>query len=150
MLTIYQVTDHLFIFEGNGSVIDYPGTLSEYASTLIDQENVNIGNEIPIIRSSEESGTKKDFYKDSKAKRNEQQNTIRQMRKEIETLEISVEKLKLRAVDKQKEIDESSNAGWSVLASLADELSKINTTIDEKEQRWMVLAEQLEDIQAQV
>jgi ABC transport system ATP-binding/permease protein len=33
-----KVTDHLFVFEGNGAVKDYLGSLSEYAECLIEQE----------------------------------------------------------------------------------------------------------------
>ena len=59
-----------------------------------------------------------------------------------------MEKLKAKASLKQKEIDDSSTAGWSVLATLTDEMNVINETIDEQEMRWMELAEQLEEADA--
>jgi ABC transport system ATP-binding/permease protein len=142
------VSDHLFIFNGGGSVVDYPGTLSEYASTLIEHENENISghstNEISVDNTS-----RKDIYKDDKAKRNEHRNSIRQVKRDLENLEKSIEKLKVRAKNKQLEIDDSSTAGWSVLAALTDELNSINGAIDEQELRWMDLAEQLEAVEVE-
>src|SRR6478672_8806924 len=40
-----KVTDHLFIFEGQGEIKDFIGTLSEYATTLIDIENDSISRQ---------------------------------------------------------------------------------------------------------
>lgn len=143
-----KVSDHLFIFEGGGSVLDYPGTLSEYASTLIEHENESILSQSAVENIIDDDINKKEIYKDDKAKRNEQRNNIKQVKREIENLEKSMDKLKAKATLKQKEIDDSSTAGWSVLAALTDELNKINETIDEQEMRWMELAEQLEEADA--
>jgi ATP-binding cassette subfamily F protein uup len=139
-----KVSDHLFIFEGGGSVLDYPGTLSEYASTLIEQESESISSRSSTESVINEDVSKKDIYKDDKAKRNEQRNNIKQIKREIENLEKSMEKLKVKAELKQKEIDDSSTSGWSVLAALTEEWNQINAMIDEQEMRWMELAEQLE------
>jgi ABC transport system ATP-binding/permease protein len=146
---LMQVTDHLFIFEGNGDVIDFPGTLSEYASTLIEHENESIFTSQSSRESSVLDGngrsTGKESYKDDKAKRNEYRNNIRQMKKDMDNLEKSTEKLKRESIKKQKEIDEnSSSAGWSVLAALTDEVNKIKETIERQEMQWMEFAEQLE------
>ncbi len=144
-----KVSDHLFIFGGGGSVLDYPGTLSEYASTLIEQENDKImGQSTSQVVVIEEG--KKEAYKDDKAKRNEQRNNIKQLKREIESLEKSMEKLKHAASLKQKEIDDSSTAGWSVLAALTDEWNTINDRIDEQEMKWMEFAEQLEETDVMV
>jgi ABC transport system ATP-binding/permease protein len=146
-----KVSDHLFIFEGGGSVLDYPGTLSEYASTLIEQENESIMSQSPRESVVTVDGNiKKDVYKDDKAKRNEQRNNAKQLKRDMESLEKSIDKLKIKATSKQKEIDESSAAGWSVLAALTDELNTMNETIDEQEVQWMELAEQLEVTEVEV
>lgn len=145
-----KVSDHLFIFEGGGSVLDYPGTLSEYASTLIEQENDKIMGQSansPVVIMEE---SKKEAYKDDKAKRNEQRNNIKQLKREMESLEKSMEKLKQTATLKQKEMDDGSStaAGWSVLAALTDEWNAIHERINEQEMKWMELAEQLEEADA--
>jgi ABC transport system ATP-binding/permease protein len=140
------VSDHLFIFEGGGSIIDYAGTLSEYASTLIEHENgIILGHATGESAVDEKiTNSKKYINKDDKAKRNELRNSIRQVKRDVENLEKSIDKLKIKATNKQKEIEESTNAGWSVLATLTDEMNAINEAIDEQELRWMELAEQLE------
>jgi ABC transport system ATP-binding/permease protein len=151
-LSSSQVSDHLFIFEGNGEVKDFPGTLSEYASALIDHENESMAEKTLTEISNEEgsSSNKKDLYKDDKAKRNEYRNNIRQARKDLENAERAIERLKLQSAKKQKEIDDSSTAGWSVLAGLTDELNQINESIEQKELQWMELAEQLEEAEVEV
>lgn len=127
---------------------DFPGTLSEYASALIDHENESITSTENIIaeigNAAGPGNNMKDVYKDDKAKRNEYRNNIRQVKRDLENAEKAFEKLKLQSAKKQKEIDDSSTAGWSVLAGLTDELNKINELIEQKEFQWMELAEQLE------
>jgi ABC transport system ATP-binding/permease protein len=141
-----KVTDHLFIFEGNGEIKDFPGSLSEYASTLIELENESIVGQ----SSGDDDGHPKAAYKEDRAKRNEGRNAARRARKDMDNLEKSIEKLKAKAMNTQEEIDNSSSAGWSVLAALTDELNKINEEIEEKEVVWMDLAEQVEVAEIEV
>eukprot|EP00522_Entomoneis_paludosa_P004695 CAMPEP_0172471770 /NCGR_PEP_ID=MMETSP1065-20121228/67991_1 /TAXON_ID=265537 /ORGANISM="Amphiprora paludosa, Strain CCMP125" /LENGTH=786 /DNA_ID=CAMNT_0013229883 /DNA_START=52 /DNA_END=2414 /DNA_ORIENTATION=- len=142
-----KVADHLFIFEGNGEVKDFVGTLSEYASTLIEIEGEGIGvgggsNEAP--------GEKKSTYKEDRAKRNQERNAIRQAKKEIDKLEKSMEKIKAKVVDIQGEIDSRGDEGWTVLAELTEQLGKYNEEVEEKELRWLELAELLEESEAEI
>jgi ATP-binding cassette subfamily F protein uup len=143
-----KVTDHLFVFEGNGEIKDFAGSLSEYASTMVEMENESI----PGGSSGKESGEsteKKTAYKEDRAQRNEQRNTLRRAKKDMENLEKSMEKLKVKATTMQKDIDGSSDKGWSVLAALTEDLGKLNEEIDEKELQWMELAELLEEAEVE-
>lgn len=140
-----KVTDHLFIFEGNGEVKDFPGSLSEYASTLIDLENENIGG-----KTSDDDGQKKAAYKEDRAKRNELRNASRRAKKDMDKVEKFIEKLKMKAKTTQDEIDQSGAAGWSVLAALADQLNEIKKEIEEKELKWMELAELVEEAEIEM
>jgi ATP-binding cassette subfamily F protein uup len=144
-----KVTDHLFVFEGNGEVKDFGGSLSEYAATMVEIENESTpggssGND------SEDTAEKKAAYKEDRDKRNEDRNIIRRAKKDMENVEKSIEKLKAKAVALQKEIDNSSADGWSILADLTDKLGKLNEEIDVKELRWMELAELLEEAEVEV
>ncbi|KAL7580256.1 hypothetical protein ACA910_012993 [Epithemia clementina (nom. ined.)] len=136
-----KVADHLFIFEGDGEVKDFAGTLSEYASTLIDIETEGIDRKQSMDPESEE---KKITYKEKRAKRNEQRNTIRQAKKEMDSIEKSIEKIKVKAADVQSEIDLKSNEGWSVLADLTSKYNQYTEDLEEKEYRWLELAELVE------
>ena len=143
-----KVTDHIFVFEGDGVIKDFKGSLSEYGSCLVELENQKIqdsmSNELterPLTNSKQRN------YKEDRAKRNEVRNFIRQAKKEMTNIERSLEKLKSKAADLQSEIDAtSSDAGWTVLAELTDKLNSINEEIDDKEMRWLELGEQMEEM----
>jgi ABC transport system ATP-binding/permease protein len=148
-----KVTDHLFVFEGNGVIKDFQGSLSEYASCLVDLENDKIQKgKIDGLRSTSSSSDddKKGNYKDDKAERNRVRNFVRQAKKDISNLENSLEKLKAKAEKLQKTIDASSEDGWTVLADLTDELHRTNHEIEDKELRWLEVAEELEGVEMEV
>jgi len=142
-----KVTDHIFVFEGDGEIKDFVGTLSEYASTLVEIENESISSKSES-RQTDESSNRKEQYKEDKAKRNERRNAIRRAKKDMDNLEKSMEKLKAEASAIQKEIDDSVDQGWSVLADLTEKLDVINSQVEEKELRWMELAEEVEEAES--
>jgi ATP-binding cassette subfamily F protein uup len=149
-----KVTDHLFVFEGSGVVKDFQGSLSEYASCLVELENDKIQNQLAAggaAPSSEATAGKAAQSKEDKAKRNEVRNFVRQAKKDMLNLERATEKLKQKAEDLQSEIDKtSSDEGWTVLAELTDKINGLNEEIDEKETRWMELAEELEEVEVEL
>jgi ATP-binding cassette subfamily F protein uup len=67
----------------------------------------------------------------------------------MKNIENALEKLKPKVVDIQNEIDNSSDEGWTVLAELTEKLDVVNEQIDEKELRWLELAEALEQSAAE-
>jgi len=137
-----KVTDHLFVFEGNGVVKDYQGSLSDYAECLVEQENASEAQS-----SNNTGGDKKVNYKEDKQKRNERRNAIKKLKRELGKIEPATEKLKAKAVEIQAEIDNSSEEGWTVLADLTEKLQKINEEVEEKEMEWLELAEELETLE---
>lgn len=144
-----KVTDHLFVFEGDGVVKDFGGTLSEYASCLVELENQKIQQASGANDGGSDSVDKQEKYKEDKAKRNEERNFVRAAKKEMLNIERALEKLKAKAAEAQAEIDAtSSDEGWTVLAELTDNLNSLNEEIDEKEMRWLELGEELELMEA--
>ena len=143
-----KVTDHIFVFEGDGVVKDFQGSLSEYGSCLVELENQKIHDSLTGESNDNVSAeTKQRNHKEDRNKRNEVRNFIRQTKKEMTNIERSLEKLKPKAADVQAEIDgTSSDAGWTVLAELTDKLNAINEEIDDKEMRWLELGEKLEEM----
>ena len=134
-----KVTEHLFVFEGNGIVRDYAGTLSDYAEVLVDQEK-SASND-----NHSSAGTKSTYSAEDKQKRVEKQNKLRKMKREFGNLEPAIEKLKVKVVNVQKEIDDNADEGWVVLAELTDKMNTLKSEIDEKEMRWLELAELIEE-----
>lgn len=135
-----QVTDHLFVFEGNGVVKDYLGSLTDYAECLIKQEKEEFS-------SGNLGDTKKASYKEDKGKRLERRNAIKKAKRGMGKIEPSIEKLKAKAEGLQTEIDNSDGEGWTVLADLTEQMQKINDEIEEKEMEWLELAESLETLE---
>ncbi len=112
-----KVTDHLFVFEGNGAVKDYLGSLSaEYAECLIEQENnffSSYSNNGNSGNANAGEGTNKSSYKEDKAARNDCGSTLRKLTKEMDNTENSISKLKARAAVLQSEVESSDGAeGW--------------------------------------
>lgn len=145
-----KVTDHIFVFEGDGVIKDFQGSLSEYGSCLVELENQKIQES--VSSDPNESGStneKQRNYKEDRDKRNEARNFIRRTKREMTSIERSLEKLKPNAADVQAEIDAtSSDAGWTILAELTDKLNSINEEIDDKEMRWLELGEKLEEMES--
>ena len=137
-----QVTDHLFVFEGNGVVKDYLGSLSSYAECLIEQEKENEASASIV-------DNKKEMYKEDKDRRLERRNSIKKMQRELKKIEPSIEKLKAEADALQKEIDSSEDEGWTVLADLTEQMQSVKDEIDEKELKWMEIAESLEELEGE-
>jgi ABC transport system ATP-binding/permease protein len=136
-----KCSDHLFVFEGDGVVKDFQGTLSEYASCLVDLEDDKIQQQLCGSQGDAMKEERKVTYQEDKTKRNEQRNAIRRAKKDMSNIETAIEKLKAQTATLQKEIDNSSDAGWTVLADLTNKMNSLSDDIDEKELRWLELAE---------
>lgn len=141
-----KVTDHLFIFEGQGIVKDYVGSLSDYAEALTEQESTAEASSSVSLAAQ---AKKQVSYKEDKEKRVERRNAIRKIKREMNNLEPTIDNLKANASEIQTEIDNSdSNEGWSVLAELTEKMTKLTEEAEKKEERWLELAEELEKWEA--
>jgi len=140
-----KVTNHLFIFEGNGIVKDFVGTLSDYAEILEDQESTNAVQGGP----SASQAKKKVSYHEDKEKRVKHRNVVKKIKREMNNLETKIDKLKAMASEIQIETDNTDRSeGWTVLAELTDKMNKLNDEADDKEMLWLELAEELEKMEA--
>jgi len=131
-----KVTDHLFVFQGNGIVKDYLGSLSEYADCLIHEEEQ---------RQQQGGGGSGKEYKENKAKRNEQRNAFRKNQKEMKNIENRMEKLQQQIKELEQELEDRSEEGWTVLAEVTEQLNAASEKFEESEVRWLELAELVEE-----
>jgi ABC transport system ATP-binding/permease protein len=141
-----KVTDHLFLFEGDGEIKDFQGSLSEYASALVEIENQSIPGSSPSKVTLSSTGQDKDVNDEklAAAEKKEQINRVRQAKKDMDKLDRAVEKLREEAKTVQNDLDNSSDEGWTKLAELTNTLTALNDEIEEKEMQWMELAEVVE------
>jgi|CXWL01.1.fsa_nt_gi ATP-binding cassette subfamily F protein uup len=126
-----RLVDHLFIFEGNGVIRDFPGNYSQYRAAMAD-------GSLPKVENPEE--------KPAIAENNQQQVTSnrRQLtykeKREFELLEKEITSL-----TKEKEtVTEKLNNGntpFEELQQLSHRIGEVTRLLDEKELRWLELSE---------
>lgn len=134
-----RMVDHLFAFEGNGVIRDFPGNYTQYrealAKGLLEQQDQQIMKSIP---EEEEKKTTDD----------QPQPTVEQPKKltfkekfELEQLEKDMPKLQ----EEKKLLEEKLTAtqDYTELQKASDRISAIISELDEKEMRWLELSERV-------
>lgn len=119
-----RLVDHLFVFEGDGFVRDFPGNYSNYRSSIKPEQNVE--EKTKIVSSKKPLTEKRKFSFNEKR---EWEN----LQKEIKGLE--EEKLKLS--DKLNE----ASLPYDDLMKISGRIADINGLLDQKEMRWLELSE---------
>jgi ABC transport system ATP-binding/permease protein len=127
-----KIVDHLFVFEGDGIVTDFPGNYTIYRNQLAEQ----LKND-PAKKNKE-----KQLKQPSK---NQSENEVKKRlsfkeRQEMETLEIELKGLEQQIVLLESELN-SGILNHEQLHLKSEELSRIKTLTDEKEMRWLELSE---------
>jgi ATP-binding cassette subfamily F protein uup len=130
-----KLVDHLFVFEGEGTVTDYPGNYSQYREALRMKEETEKqkGETTEISLKPEPQGQhlpsitvkRKLSYKEQR---------------EFDTLEKEIAELD----HERKEIYEKlsqADTSYEELQKLTEKLTSIGNLIDQKEMRWLELSE---------
>ena len=121
-----RLVDHLFVFEGDGAIRDFPGNYSQYRLQQTKDET--------SIKKPEEKQTEQPAKE-----KNRRQLTFKEKR-EFELLEKEISDL-----SKEKEtITEKLNSGstpFDELQQLSVRIGEVTRLIDEKELRWLELSE---------
>lgn len=131
-----KVVDHIFAFEGNGVVKDFPGSYSDYREwrTAREQEE----REVQRIAQQSTAAKTKQVPKESARPRKMTFNEKR----EFESLE-----LEIAALEKEKtKLESALNSGTLTADELITSSNRIGTVIeliDEKSMRWLELSELL-------
>jgi ABC transport system ATP-binding/permease protein len=122
-----RLVDHLFVFEGNGEVRDYPGNYSQYREWLREKDTV-------VIEEKRPEQSKQAHVQNQKRKLSyKEQREFEMLEKELTDLETE-----------KKEISEklsSSNLSFEELKKMSARIVEIATAIDQKEVRWLELSE---------
>lgn len=125
-----RLVDHLFVFEGDGVVRDFPGNYSQYREGL-KQENIKEEETTPVTKAvdtqSSATNKKKRSYKE--------QREFEMLEKEIAGLEAEKNNMYVKLGNTTLPFDE--------LQQLTERISVISHIIDEKEMRWLELSENL-------
>ncbi|MEQ8581336.1 MAG: ABC-F family ATP-binding cassette domain-containing protein [Marinoscillum sp.] len=124
-----KLTDHLFIFEGEGQVRDFPGNYTDFR----EQGGKLAKKEEAPKKSADKSAPPVEPVKTEKKKLsyNEQ--------REYDKLEGEIAKLEKERDVKTEEMNQKTD--FEELQKLAKELETIKDTIEEKEMRWLELSD---------
>lgn len=136
-----RLVDHVFAFEGNGVVKDFPGNYTEYRQWKDDMEVLEEakakGHNLDLDDEGESSINEPET---AKPETTEKKKLSFKEQKELETLEKDLEKLEKRKV----EIESLLAGGTSdvnEIQKLSAEFTTLNNSIDEKTMRWLELQE---------
>jgi ATP-binding cassette subfamily F protein uup len=121
-----RLVDHLFIFEGDGIVRDFPGNYSQYRETLKEPE-------LKETARKEEKAPEKPIGAPKKKLSYKEQ-------REFELLEKTIQQLEKEKQEIYAKLG-SSGLLYEELQKLTDRISIITSQIDEKELRWLELSE---------
>lgn len=127
-----RICSHLFVFEGNGKIKDYPFTYSSY----IEQEKTK-QRENQLADKTKESS--KQEYQKSKTAPAKRKLSYKEQREKEE-----IERLLPQLEKEKQELEEKLNQGGMSHEELTEATShyqKISEQIDEKELRWLELTD---------
>lgn len=125
-----RTVDHIFVFEGNGEIKDFPGNYSEYREWK--QENDKLKDA--------EKPKEQQKAKASNAEKNRNSNKLTfKERKEFE--ELTKELDSLNSEKQEIETIFSNGSNTADLDRLAKRYNELKSIIDEKEYRWLELSE---------
>jgi len=127
-----NLVDHYFVFEGNGVINDFNGTYQEYKDQV---DAITIEPK----KHSEKKEIKKEAEK--KAQLNQPKKLTFNEKKEYKKLEGEIEKLELQKTEVESQL--SSESDYEKLQELSLEYGQMKDLIEEKELRWLELAEKV-------
>ena len=128
-----RMVDHLFAFEGDGMIRDFPGNYSQY------REAVSKG--LLAAKPQQIMGTKESVPDQPQQKPDVQKKLSFKEKFELETLEKEMPALQ----EEKKKLEEkmNSNPAYEELQKAADRINILIRQLDEKEMRWLELSEKV-------
>lgn len=126
-----RTVDHLFVFEGDGIVRDFPGSYSDYRSWRRERD---------AEKANAEAEKKSSVANSWKPRREKSDKMTFKERKEFESLAGEIADLE----KEKREIEEmlnSGNLGVDDLTQKSQRISEVLALLDEKEMRWLELSE---------
>ncbi len=125
-----KIVEHLFVFEGNGQIKDFNGRYTEYREYRRQRD----------LEQKQDEGASEKEKKQRVRPDKDKPKLSYEERKEFKRLEKEIEKLEERK-DLIYERFNDPNISSEEIEKLSIEVAEIKNTIEEKEFRWMELAE---------
>jgi len=125
-----KLVDHLFVFQGEGKIKDFPGNYTEY----------RVWEKKKTQEERREASAQKPAEKKQVIKSKAPSNLTYEQRKELKRLEKSITKLEQKKEEITAQFNDTSLSPDQI-ESLSVQLGEIQDELEEKEFRWMELAE---------
>lgn len=126
-----RMVDHLFVFEGDGKIKDFPGSYSQYRAWKVEQDKIKQEESKPV-ESKPAPKAKKRYDEARKLSYKE--------KREYESLETEIAEMEARKTELNQLLN-SGESDYSVLTDWTQELETLADSLEEKEMRWLELAE---------
>lgn len=123
-----RLVDHLFVFEGQGKIRDFPGNYTDYR----EKEGVPVADLEPEKKEPAKKETEVVKEKSSRKLSYNEQRELEQLDKTIPQLE-----------QRKKKLQETMNAEteYEKLQELSNQIKALEEELEEKEMRWLELSE---------
>jgi len=133
-----RLIEHLFVFEGEGKVRDFPGSYSQYrewqekqeAAKIEEKASPKVEKQTPTAPPPAKTGVRK-----GKLSYNDQ--------REFDGLEPAIEKLEGRQAELE-ELMAGAGSDFEALNAYAKEMEEVKAELEAKSDRWLELMEMLE------
>ena len=132
-----KLVDHLFVFEGEGVILDFPGNYSQYRiwqQSAVDSSQLAIDSQQSSVNNEKAAGD------GGKVTTTSQRKPSFKEKREFETLEKEISVL----TKEKEEITGKLNSGntpFEQLQQLSLRIGEVTRSLDEKELRWLELSE---------
>ncbi|GAB2656237.1 ABC-F family ATP-binding cassette domain-containing protein [Flavihumibacter cheonanensis] len=127
-----RLVDHLFVFEGNGQIRDFPGNYTIYRIWQKEQEQKSITETVETVSKQALQETAATQPAKKKLSFNE--------KREFEQLEKDIPKLEKEKAELSEKLA-SGQLEFQELQDISLKIGKISEELEEKEMRWLELSE---------
>ena len=135
-----RLVDHLFVFEGDGFVRDFPGNYSQLRIWQKEQEKLGADSKESGASAERSRSTEPSVSSEVEIRATEKKRFSYKEKREFELLQKEIEEL---TAEKQN-VTEKLNSGsmsFEELQKLSNRIGEITALLDEKEFRWLELSE---------
>jgi len=129
-----RLVDHLFVFEGDAVVRDFPGNFAQLRLWQKEQEKMMDIRSEPLVEKKTIAFEQQPATIDSKKRFNFKE------KREFENLQKEIENLSAEKVHISNQLN-NGNLPFDELQKLSNRIAQITTLLDEKEMRWLELSE---------
>ncbi|MEM7658341.1 MAG: ABC-F family ATP-binding cassette domain-containing protein [Bacteroidota bacterium] len=131
-----RLVDHLFVFEGDGKISDFPGSYSQFRDRKVEKEASPASN-------SDAASPKKEAAVPPPPKPKKKGKLSYKDQREFDGLEELIDSLEAKKAELTEQLN-AAGSDFERIQELSKELESVSTELDTKSDRWLELMEELE------